>query len=386
MCYATSPNDMRASVPSLASVPDAFKAQAERWTDLAEAACSPNPFYHPALLIPALGMLDTGRNTRIIEAYEGNLLIGLLPIEKHKRHGRYPLPNVSNLQHIHCFYGAPLIRKGHEQAAWTEILRQLDAVGWAGQFLHLLGQDPNGPAMQALESHCRATKRPFEIIHRYERAKLQSEMTGEEYWNSNVRSKKRKELRRLVNRLEECGTVTHGHLENADDLGKWCDDFLKLEASGWKGANGTALINNEAHRSFFIAACANALTLNMLDMLRIDVDGKPIAMLVNFRHLQGSFSFKIAIDEEFGRYSPGVLIEIDNLYAVQASDSVQWMDSCAKPDHPMIDSLWVERRTIAQYRVALKGKGLRRPLRAISFQALHVSQAGLERIKGRKNR
>ena len=46
---------------------------------------------------------------------------------------------------------------------------------------------------------------------------------------------------------------------------------------------------------------------------RLDLDGKPLAMLVNFLTAPGSFSFKTAFDEAFSRYSPGVLIQLDNL-------------------------------------------------------------------------
>jgi hypothetical protein len=99
-------------------------------------------------------------------------------------------------------------------------------------------------------------------------------------------------------------------------------------------------------------------------------------MLANVRHGDGAFSFKIAFDEALGRFSPGVLIEIANLRAVQGDARIGWMDSCAAPDHPMIDSLWAERRTIVQYRVALKGAGPRRLSRAAAF----ALATGVERL------
>ena len=50
-----------------------------------------------------------------------------------------------------------------------------------------------------------------------------------------------------------------------------------------------------------------------LQFRRLDVDGRPVAMLVNFLCPPGSFSFKTAFDEDFAHYSPGVLLQIDNL-------------------------------------------------------------------------
>ena len=353
-----------------------------RWTELAAHASEPNPFYHPALLIPALDLLDDHGVNRPLEAYAGDQLIGLLPVEPMVRHGRYPFANVVNMTHPHCFFGAPLLRAGQESAAWAALLAQLDDARWSGQFLYLTGQDEAGPVMAALRNVCVAQSRPYGVTGRYERAMLHSDLSAGEYWTTHVRAKKRKELRRLVNRLEETGAVTHRRLTDVRELPLWCADFLALEASGWKGNQGTALDSRSATRDYFFACCDNAYAADMLDMLRIDVDGRAIAMLVNFRHLRGAFSFKIAIDENFGRYSPGILIELDNLYAVQGDDRLDWMDSCATPDHPMIDSLWAERRSIVQARIALRGTGSRRTIRAISYRLTTFVEELRRRIKG----
>lgn len=356
--------------------------QAESWAELAANACEPNPFYHPALLMPGLDMLGREQKALVMEAREDGLLIGLLPVEQAARHGRMPFSNVKNLTHAYSFFGAPLLRRGYEEAAWSSLLVQLDNAAWTGALLHLVGQDANGPVMAALEHVCARDRRGYTQIHRYERAKLESFLSAEDYWQTHVRAKKRKEIRRLINRLEESGKVEHRRLSAATDLEGWCADFLALEASGWKGESGTALGNDVRSRRFFLDSCANAFAANMLDMLRIDIDGRAIAMLVNFRHGLGAYSFKIAIDEAWGRYSPGVLIEIDNLSAVQSDSSLDWMDSCAQPGHPMINSLWGERRVIAQYRIALKGTGSRRLYRNFAFMMTALLEKSRNRIKG----
>ncbi|MCP5984800.1 hypothetical protein NL349_29550, partial [Klebsiella pneumoniae] len=74
---------------------------------------------------------------RLIEAYDGDRLIGLLPVVRKTRHGRLPIGCVGNWMHDHCFFGAPIIRQGDEIAAWRGFLAQLDAAPWAGGFLHL---------------------------------------------------------------------------------------------------------------------------------------------------------------------------------------------------------------------------------------------------------
>ena len=281
------------------------QTQDARWAALADAAAEPNAFYAPDMFRAALDHLDESKSVRLIEVFDGILLIGLLPVMVTTRHGRLPMATVANWMHAHCFLGTPMIRSGREQDAWAGFLRQLDCADWAPHFLHLRGLDAAGANAAALEAVCVTQGRPFREIGRYDRALLRSDLSAEAYWDANVRPKKRKEIRRLQKRLADLGALESRMLTDAADL----------------------------------SATAAAMANGNLEFLRIDLDDRAIAMLVNFRHLDGAFSFKIAIDEELGRFSPGVLIEIDNLRAVQTSSAISWMDSCAAPDHAMIDSL-----------------------------------------------
>lgn len=324
--------------------------------ECAEANC----FYEPPLLEPALAEFDADGEVKLLAVRrEDGADLARLPVVRSDRHGRYRVAHVVNWIHAHCYYGAPLLRSGQEEDGWRGLLAQLDAASWSGHFLHLKLVDADGPAVRALRAVCAAEGRDMTEVERYDRALLRSALSAEAYWTENVRSKKRKELRRQQNRLAECGAITRHVLSDAADLPAWCDAFLAVEGLGWKGEEGTALAAQPADERFFRRACASAFDADGLEMLRIDCDGRPIAMLVNFVGPQGGFSFKIAIDPAFSRYSPGVLVEMDNLARVLDDRRAPWMDSCAVPGHPMIDSLWAERRTVAQYRIALKKPGLK---------------------------
>src|SRR3546814_8643893 len=78
------------------------------------------------MLLPAIRHLTQEKDVRLLQAWEGDELIGLLPVATAHRHGRLPLANITNWMHQHCFYGAPLIRRGYEGAAWTSFLDVLD--------------------------------------------------------------------------------------------------------------------------------------------------------------------------------------------------------------------------------------------------------------------
>ena len=67
-------------------------------------------------------------------------------------------------------------------------------------------------------------------------------------------------------------------------------------------------------------------------------------MKCNLRAGDAVFCFKIAFDEEFAKFSPGIQLELDNVERFHEGSA--WMDSCATPDHPMINRLWPDRRRI----------------------------------------
>lgn len=353
-----------------------------QWEALARGAGEPNCFYEPALMLPALRHLAQDRQVRRIEAWQDGTLIGILPVDIVPRYGRFPLSCATNWVHRHCFFGAPLVHRGKEELAWSQFLTTLDEADWAPHFLHLSLLDADGPNVAALLSVCRRQKRGAKEVHRYRRAMLRSDLSAEAYWESHMRGKKRKEIRRLQKRMAEMGMVESRVFGDAAELAAWCEDFLALERSGWKGKEGTALAEQISDAAFFRECASAAFDAGALDFQRIDLDGRPIAMLVNFRAGHGSFAFKIAFDEGMARFSPGVLIELDNLRRVlDGPDGPDWMDSCAAPDHPMIDSLWAERRTIVQYRVALKGAR-----RTLAWHAIGAAETtlGWLRSTGRK--
>lgn len=352
--------------------------------DLTSADCAdPNPFYDRPVLDAALTHLDGAHKVRVIEGEDADgQVIARLPVERRWLHGRIPVPHLAAWSHVHCYYGAPMLRAGREREAWAALLGRCDSDPASGDFLHLNRIDPDGPAAGALLAVCAEQGRPIVEVGRYERALLKSTLSADDYWTQAVRAKKRKELRRQQNRLADEGPISNRTLIDPAELDQWCTDFVALERKGWKGEGGTALGSDPAHERFFHAACGAAMAAGQLDMLRIDCGAAPVAMLVNFVAPGGGYSFKIAIDPAFGRYSPGVLIEINNLRRVLDEGVVPWMDSCAAPGHPMIDGLWTERRPIAQYRVALRHGGLRGLRGAVSRFGVARAERLARRLKG----
>jgi hypothetical protein len=184
------------------------------------------------------------------------------------------------------------------------------------------------------------------VTSRFMRALFRPASDVETYMLTAFHGAQRHELRRHERRLSEAGRVEYLSLEPGDDVAAWIEEFLQIEAISWKGAGGCALVCDEADRFFFVEVAEEAFRRGQLMMLALRVDGRPIAHKCNFLSGHGSFAFKIAFDEEYARYSPGVLLEMENIRRLHAQSKVKWMDSCADPSHPMFDRLLPDRRTI----------------------------------------
>lgn len=375
---------------SVAVVParEIDKRLAAAWAALAGDAAEPNSFAEPWFVGAGLRHLGASAGVRLLQVREdgaGGRLLGVLPLDVLPRYGRVPVRHVQNWKHANDFLGVPLVRKGSERPFWSAVLGALDAADWARGFLHLNGLVEDGPVHAGLTDAAAALGRSCDTVHREVRALLASRLSPEAYYADTVRKKKRKELGRLARRLADLGTVTPATLATRDDLQPWCDAFLALEHGGWKGRAGSSLASVPETEAFFRDAIAGAFAAGRLEFRRMDLDGKPIAMLINFLSPPGSFSFKTAFDEAYARYSPGVLIQLDNLQLTERGD-IDWMDSCAAPDHPMIDSLWGERRSIVRVSVPLGGvrRGLEfRFARALEDGSARLRKALNERQKDR---
>ncbi|TMJ19212.1 MAG: GNAT family N-acetyltransferase [Alphaproteobacteria bacterium] len=343
---------------------------AGEWDDLVLRAAEPNPFHERWFVAASLAHLAGDRDIRLAEVRRGARLIGLLPLTIERGYAHLPVRFVQNWYHDHAFLGSPLVAAGEEAAFWEALLGLLDRDDWAGAFLHLRGLAEDGPLFRALGRG--------EVVHRRRRAMLDTRLDPGAYFELAVRGKKRKELRRQRSRLGELGDLGFRRLAEGSELSAWCDDYLALERKGWKGKAGTGLAVDAAAEAFFRAAAAGAWEAGRLQFLRLDLDGRAIAMLANFLTPPGGFSFKTAFDEDYGRFSPGVLLQIENLRILEDPD-IEWVDSCAMDHHSMIDGLWRERRSVVRVTIPLKGARRR---------AVHALCRGLERasalVKGQR--
>ena len=321
----------------------------QAWEDLAADALEPNAFYEPWMLMPALAGLAKGFEVGValvLTVEQGEpVLCGVFPLERRARYKGLPVAAYSLWRHVYCALCTPLIRRGAARECLDAFLDWIDSEPDCS----LMGFDlvsGEGPFHELLKDCLAARGRSVLITERHARAILRPQENSELYMRAALRRDHRKDCRRKTRRLSERGKLEFDSLEFEDDVGAWIEEFLKLEASGWKGREGSAFACNENTRNYFEAIASAAFEGDRLEMLALRLDGKPVAMKCNFSSMPGSFAFKIAFDEAYADYSPGFLLEIENVRWFHAQRRFHWMDSCAVPDHSMIDRLWFDRLEI----------------------------------------
>jgi CelD/BcsL family acetyltransferase involved in cellulose biosynthesis len=323
------------------------------WQDLSDHAMEANVFYEPWLLRPALKTLHRGTPLRLVFVYEAGppetsgvaRLCGFFPLEPDLRFRRLPIRAWRLWRHMHCFLCTPLIRPERARETIAALLQWAGGDGGAHllDFSHVRG---DGPFHDLLVGHVNEAGAMQRITNRFGRALWKAGQDLEVYLQNTLSAGVRKEYRRQRKRLAELGRLEFRTLREGREVDEWLEEFLRLEASGWKARAGQALGMSADHRTFVCSAAQEGFARGQLLLQGLFLDGKPVAMLLSFLAGNEGFAFKIAYDESLAKYSPGVQMMLDILVCLHSDSRLAWMDSCAEPDHPMINRLWKDQKVI----------------------------------------
>lgn len=327
-------------------VDDALAAEIDR---LAASAVEPNPFYESWCLRSALELLSTDALQLLAVRDAAGELTGLLPLTRRTHFKRLPQATLRSWLHDYAFLAAPLLHRDHVQDAIDAILDWLADAGASAGVIELVNIRMDGAVAAALDAGVARRPRLLSRRTRWTRAMYRLDVPDDP---QHMSAKQRSTLRRKERRLGDEGEVGYREMSDGDDLVEWVGKFLQVEASGWKGRAGTAMGASEADRAFLLAACQAAHARGQLHMLALELDGKPIAMKCNFLSGAHAFTFKIAYDETYARYSPGILIELFQMQHIRDSHpQLSAVDSCTVADNTMFPNLWAGECVLGDYAI-----------------------------------
>ncbi len=117
----------------------------------------------------------------------------------------------------------------------------------------------------------------------------------------------RQNLRRRRRRMAEQGEVQYALVDAKD--GKALDtalaDLFEIEASGWKGREGTAIALRPELVGFYTQIARDAARRGALALGTVRLAGKVVAAHLSVVHGKRHFLIKIGYDESLHEYSPG---------------------------------------------------------------------------------
>jgi CelD/BcsL family acetyltransferase involved in cellulose biosynthesis len=321
-----------------------------RWQELSDTASEPNPFFEPAFVLAAQEALaEKDLGLLVARSAEQSGWALCMPVVKRWRWRRAPVPGLCAWRHIYSYLGTPLMAPGSEAQSAEALLDWLRPPA-CSTFLGVDLLHRDGPVYAALAGAAKAQRRSFVAYEEIERASME---THDGVGTLAINRKHQREAARTRRRLEEkLGTP----VATRDRAGEpeAVEAFLELEASGWKGQEGTAFATI-GHGDFLRQICSAFHRLGRLQLLSFETEGRAIAMQCGLRGGDTLFLFKIAFDEELAQFSPGIQLQVDNLELFNEDESLELMDSCALPGNAMINRLWADRRRLSAMAMAADG-------------------------------
>jgi len=333
---------------------DGLTAHEAAWEALVPDAIEPNVFYEPWMLIPALRAFGPGPDLRIVFVYAPDparpdgpsLLCGVFPLQRQSRWKGLPAPALSFLTHKYCFLTIPLIRTVVAKQTLAALFKWLTTSPEGTPLLEFTLIAGEGSFHRLLVDEMYTGGRLSFVSDCYTRAFMKMHSGADAYLQASIKGDRRREIRRRERLLSEQGEVKYAALQNEDDPEAWLREFLRIEAAGWKGREGTALACRKEDEQYFLNIAREGHRRGRLLMHALHVGISPVAFNCYFRAGSGCYYFKPTFREEYAQFGPGRLLEVETIRRLHSMPELQWADSCTAPDNELLNSLWMERRTI----------------------------------------
>jgi CelD/BcsL family acetyltransferase involved in cellulose biosynthesis len=324
-------------------------AIAEDWRLLAARALEQNVFYDPGFALAAAPVMGADVRAGLIWSRAPRELVGFFPVRIDRCRYGIPFALLVGWTHPYAPLGTPLVDRDLAEpviAAWLDHvtndaalpnLMLMPMVAQTGAFAKTL-------ADLLARRGCQATS-----FDRHQRALLLPGENRAGYFQRSLSGKRLRDMRRRERRLQERGTLALEQAKDGETLASALEDFLALEAAGWKGRAGTAASQNQGERDFIERAVTALGRDDKVLIHRLRAGGKVIAAAIALKSGDTAWGWKVSYDEAYAEYSPGVLAVAGLTEALLADAAIAQADSCATAGDPMASTLWSERLTMADW-------------------------------------
>jgi len=294
--------------------PELVQQIADDWRRLCDESGDEEVFYRPEWAQAYLQAFEPDAQVIVISAWAGERLRGVLPLVRRRAFvSGFPVALLTIPANVHSLRAGLTVCPGQEgESALTAIwqaakdLPRWDLIDVANV---VEGNGLDRLVALARADGCRtARKRTSQTLYLPIDASeiLTSDKAAQPPWLAGTRPKFRSHLRRAKRQLQEQGTLELRHYSAADP--EALKKFYDLEASGWKGEEGTAIKCHASTRQFYDAVAQAAARDGYLSLDFLELNGKPIAGHFGFNLRGRYFLAKAGYDEAFRRHGPGQLL------------------------------------------------------------------------------
>ncbi|MBO0663646.1 GNAT family N-acetyltransferase [Jiella sp. MQZ9-1] len=367
--------------------PESAFALIEELQFLCRRAIEPNVFFDSRFFVPAMTRLDERSVKVMVLRDEGTA------------HSRLRLFMPYTVERCARFSGVSMLR------AWAHPFGRLGTLPLDGDdpretlrgFFNMLVSNEakmpevlvlpetrvDGPFAAALRDVTAAAGLPMATTNSFTRAGL-TKGGPDEFLNiGQLSSRRRRELARQRRRLQRHGPVSFHVSRDPEQVRVALEDFLNLEASGWKGRARSAMVLDR-YRAAFARESVNSLGEDgRARVYTLRAGDRAVASLVALIQGGHAFAWKMAYDEAFAVASPGQQLIDETTRAILADPAIKAADSCAMPDNFVMNRFWPERLPVATFVIGLapgSDKAVAAAVRSITRQTRTQNLTRLARL------
>jgi hypothetical protein len=349
-------------------------SELEQWKSLADHAIEPNPFMDPRFLSPFGHPHANAAASRVLVVEDSGEFLAVMPFEVvDRRILKLPAKMViSTTAFLYDFtpHYFPLVDAARPVEAIEALLHGLREHSLPG-FLDLASVPNNSPLADAFFAAAASTHTPVvergELEFAYCRREEADESPAPESALSSEPRVARLKLdhlststaRKYGQRYRALERYTGGALTVSDrgDDPTAIEDFLELQAAGWKGRveRGGGALRVVGYDEWFAEVATAFRADNKLSVFSLASELGPVYMAVAFRTGARLFGSQDAYDEKFAQFSAGALGRLAQLEHSMTNTAERFLDPNLRPKYVQSTQLYPDRRVYSTLLFATHG-------------------------------
>jgi CelD/BcsL family acetyltransferase involved in cellulose biosynthesis len=276
------------------------------WNEAVDRAAIPHPFLRHEWVRSAWDAFAGDARLHVLLIESGGQIAAIAPLmREHARMYGVPVSRLRFIANDHTPRTDFILADRSEatyRAIW-DVLRQDEA--W--DVLQLIGLEKPSLTAHMFARFADADRLASGTWAHGESPYLTLAGSWDEYWAS-LPAKFRSNIRNRLARLTRLGEPALEIVREPEAIRAAYPDVVRLEASGWKAQEGTAICADPAVERFYTALTARASERGWLELLFLTCGGRRIAMSYGSTYDGRLFLFKTGYDPEYAACAPFKLL------------------------------------------------------------------------------